>query len=109
MAATIALLMLYGLPTKDPEPLTTGTRAAPGQPVRLITDSPDPTLTGSLRDRVTGKRFEKAGRVVVNPVVFRFSGQGLTTTGTYVEMGSRLAEPVLLGSAPLAVRGRIKR
>ncbi|MFI0979858.1 hypothetical protein ACH4SP_23005 [Streptomyces sp. NPDC021093] len=29
--------------------------------------------------------------------------------GTYTEMASRLAEPVLLGFAVLAVRGRVKR
>ena len=33
----------------------------------------------------------------------------LTTAGTYVEMASRLTEPVLLGLAALAVRGRVKR
>lgn len=48
-------------------------------------------------------------RVVVNSVIFRSSGQDRTTAGTYTEMASRLAEPVLLGLAVLAVRGRIKR
>ncbi|MFG1808275.1 hypothetical protein [Streptomyces sp. NPDC049040] len=42
-------------------------------------------------------------------VIFRSSGKDLTTAGTYTEMASRLTEPVLLGLAVLAVRGRIKR
>ncbi|MFD0448956.1 hypothetical protein [Streptomyces rhizosphaericus] len=46
---------------------------------------------------------------MVNSVVFRSSGQDLTTTGTYTEMASRPTEPVLLGLAALAIRGRVKR
>ncbi|MFE7400299.1 hypothetical protein [Streptomyces sp. NPDC057557] len=42
-------------------------------------------------------------------MIFRSSGQNLTTVGTYTEMGSRPTEPVLLGLAALAIRGRIKR
>ncbi|MCM2416101.1 pentapeptide repeat-containing protein [Streptomyces sp. RKAG290] len=48
-------------------------------------------------------------RVVINSVVFRSSGQDLTTAGTYTEMASLLVEPALLGLAVLAVRGRVKR
>ncbi len=44
----------------------------------------------------------------LNSVVFRSSGQALTTAGTYIEMTSRLTEPVLLGPAVLAVRNRVK-
>ncbi|WAZ27358.1 hypothetical protein STRCI_005798 [Streptomyces cinnabarinus] len=47
--------------------------------------------------------------VTFNSVIFRSSGQDLTTAGTYIEMGSRLLEPILLALAVLAVRGRIKR
>ncbi|THA71800.1 hypothetical protein E6P78_04160 [Streptomyces sp. A0958] len=36
-------------------------------------------------------------------------GQDLTTAGDYIEMTSRLTEPVLLGLAALAIRGRVKR
>jgi hypothetical protein len=60
-------------------------------------------------DRFTAKRFEKALNVTLNSVIFRSSGQDLTTTGTYITMGSRLLEPALLALAVLAVRGRIKR
>jgi hypothetical protein len=42
-------------------------------------------------------------------VIFRSSGQDLTTAGTYTEMASHIAEPVLLGLAVPAVRSRIKR
>lgn len=58
---------------------------------------------------MTTERFEKSLRVVINSVVFRSSGQNLTTAGTYSEMASRLMEPVLLGFAVLAIRNRVKR
>ncbi|MFJ9685007.1 pentapeptide repeat-containing protein [Streptomyces bacillaris] len=110
MAATVAVMVLWGLPVDDPKPITTGRQAAVGQQVTLTTDTPDPVNpTGPLPDRATSERFEKALRVVVNSVVFRSSGQDLTTIGTYTEMISRLAEPVLLGLAVLAVRSRVKR
>ncbi|MFJ9924160.1 pentapeptide repeat-containing protein [Streptomyces rubiginosohelvolus] len=110
MAATVAVMVLWGLPVDDPKPATTGRQAAVGQQVTLTTDTPDPVNpTGPLPDRATSERFEKALRVVVNSVVFRSSGQDLTTIGTYTEMVSRLAEPVLLGLAVLAVRSRVKR
>ncbi|MFE1891718.1 pentapeptide repeat-containing protein [Streptomyces microflavus] len=110
MAATVAVMVLWGLPVDDPKPTTTGRQAAVGQLVTLTTDTPDPVNpTGPLPDRATSERFEKALRVVVNSVVFRSSGQDLTTIGTYTEMISRLAEPVLLGLAVLAVRSRVRR
>ncbi|MFD3794970.1 pentapeptide repeat-containing protein [Streptomyces californicus] len=110
MAATVAVMVLWGLPVDEPKPTTTGRQAAVGHQVTLTTDTPDPVNpTGPLPDRVTSERFEKALRVVINSVVFRSSGQDLTTIGTYTEMISRLAEPVLLGLAVLAVRSRVKR
>ncbi|MEU5137458.1 pentapeptide repeat-containing protein [Streptomyces californicus] len=110
MAATVAVMVLWGLPVDEPKPTTTGRQAAVGHQVTLTTDTPDPVNpTGPLPDRVTSERFEKALRVVINSVVFRSSGQDLTTIGTYTEMVSRLAEPVLLGLAVLAVRSRVKR
>ncbi|MDG9720659.1 hypothetical protein [Streptomyces sp. DH24] len=110
MAATIAVMVLWGLPTDDPKPRTTGQQVRAGQNLVLITDTPNPrNPTGALTERVTTGRFEKALRVVINSVIFRSSGQDLTTTGTYTEMTSRLAEPVLLGLAVLAVRSRVKR
>ncbi|WP_308427891.1 pentapeptide repeat-containing protein [Streptomyces roseolilacinus] len=109
-AVTITVMVLWGLPADDPKPTTTGRQVAVGQEVVLTTATPDPVNpTGPLTGRVTAERFEKALRVVINSVVFRSSGQDLTTTGTYTEMTSRLAEPVLLGLAVLAVRSRVKR
>jgi hypothetical protein len=108
MASTILAMLLWGLPVDDPKPQTTG--KVTGQDIRLITDTPDPANpVGPLRERVSTKRFEKALRVVVNSVIFRSSGQNLTTTGIYTEMASRLFEPVLLGFAVFAIRGRVKR
>jgi hypothetical protein len=75
--------------------------------VSFIIDKGDPQ--NPTHDRFTGERFEKALNVTLNSVIFRSSGQDLTTTGAYIEMSSRLLEPVLLALAVLAVRGRIKR
>jgi hypothetical protein len=110
MAVTIAAIVLWGLPADDPSPTTTGRQVAVGQKIVFTTDTPDPVNpTGPLIERVTTERLEKSLRVVINSVIFRSSGQDLTTTGTYTEMTSRLAEPVLLGLAVLAVRSRVKR
>ncbi|WP_369687038.1 pentapeptide repeat-containing protein [Streptomyces somaliensis] len=110
MAVTVAVMVLWGLPAEDPKPTTTGRQVAVGQEVVLTTGTPAPVNpTGPLTGRVTAERLEKALRVVVNSVVFRSSGQDLTTTGTYTEMVSRLTEPVLLGLAVLAVRSRVRR
>jgi uncharacterized protein YjbI with pentapeptide repeats len=110
MAVTIAVMVLWGLPADAPKPTTTGRQAAVGQEIVLTTDTPEPVNpTGPPAERVTTERVEKSLRVVINSVIFRSSGQDLTTTGTYTEMASRLVEPVLLGLAVLAVRSRVKR
>ncbi|MFD9374139.1 pentapeptide repeat-containing protein [Streptomyces sp. NPDC059999] len=107
MLATVVLMMGFGLPQDDPKQRATGTVPAGGGKVTFEIDKPDPqNPTGN---RFTGKRFEKALKVTLNSVVFRSSGQDLTTAGTYIEMTSRLTEPVLLGLAVLAVRNRVKR
>ncbi|MER6959531.1 MULTISPECIES: pentapeptide repeat-containing protein [unclassified Streptomyces] len=108
MAATVLVMMLWGLPKETPRTATAGRLV--GQDIMLTTDKPDPANpSGPLRARVNSKRWEKSLRVVVNSVVFRSSGQDLTTTGTYAEMASRVTEPVLLGLAALAIRSRVKR
>ncbi|MDQ0577852.1 hypothetical protein QF030_000030 [Streptomyces rishiriensis] len=90
-----------------PKQTATGTVPAGGGKVTFEIDKTDPqNPTGN---RFTGERFEKALNVTLNSVVFRSSGQDLTTTGTYIEMTSRLTEPVLLGLAVLAIRNRVKR
>ncbi|MGK5498969.1 pentapeptide repeat-containing protein [Streptomyces sp. URMC 125] len=110
MAVTFTVLLLWGLPADDPEPTITGRQVTAGKNITLTADTPDPRPPdGPLGERVTAERIDKALRVVVTSVVFRSSGQNLTPVGTYTEMASRLAEPVLLGLAVLAVRSRVKR
>jgi hypothetical protein len=107
MLLTIALLMAVGLAQDTPKQTATGTVPAGGGKVTFEIDKDDPkNPTGN---RLTGERFEKALNVTLNSVVFRSSVQDLTTAGTYIEMTSRLTEPVLLGLAVLAVRNRVKR
>ncbi|MER7397799.1 pentapeptide repeat-containing protein [Streptomyces sp. NPDC000151] len=100
MAATVVLMMAYGLPDTPARdyPASAG-----------VIGKRHPELQRPFLDRFTGERAEKAADVVIHSVVFRASGQNLTTAGTYIEMVSRLSEPALLGLAVLAVRGRIKR
>ncbi|MFB7335989.1 pentapeptide repeat-containing protein [Streptomyces adustus] len=107
MSLTVLLLMGIGLPSHDPDPATTGTLH--GSSISLNTNTPDPALHGGWQKRMTWTRTEKATRVAINSVIFRSSGQNLTTTGTYIEMTSRLLEPTLLALGLLAIRGRIKR
>ncbi|WP_443032984.1 pentapeptide repeat-containing protein [Streptomyces sp. DH10] len=104
---TVVLLMAVGLAQDTPKQTATGTVPAGGGRVTFEIDKDDPkNPTGN---RFTGERFKKALNVTLNSVVFRSSGQDLTTAGTYIEMASRVTEPVLLGLAVVAVRNRIKR
>ncbi|MET8747825.1 pentapeptide repeat-containing protein [Streptomyces sp. NPDC004728] len=108
MTATVLSMMLWGLPKDAPKPQSTGTLT--GRHLTFSTDTPDPVdPAGPVTDRLTLRRFDKSLRVVINSVIFRSSGQDLTTAGTYIEMLSRIGEPTLLGFAVLAVRGRVKR
>ncbi|MEU8919043.1 pentapeptide repeat-containing protein [Streptomyces nigrescens] len=108
MTSTVLAMMLWGVAKDDPKPESTGT--VTGRHIALTTNTPGPENPDtSLSARLTSKRFEKSLRVVINSVIFRSSGQDLTTAGTYVEMSSRIVEPLFLGLAVLAVRGRVKR
>ncbi|AZM57051.1 hypothetical protein DMA15_34510 [Streptomyces sp. WAC 01529] len=107
MLVTIVLLMGFGLPQDSPKQEATGTVPPGGGRVTFEIGKDDPRNPAG--NRFTGERFEKALNVTLNSVVFRSSGQDLTTTGTYIEMASRLAEPILLGLAVLAIRNRVKR
>ncbi|WP_406448123.1 pentapeptide repeat-containing protein [Streptomyces sp. NBC_00876] len=109
VVATIVLMMGLGLPDSSPHEVATGTVPVGGGQVTLTVDKEDPRLTLPVGDRFTGERADKAVQVVLNSVVFRASGQDLTTWGTYTEMVSRFTEPVLLALAVLAMRSRIKR
>ncbi|MFH8419308.1 hypothetical protein [Streptomyces collinus] len=107
MLFTIVLLMAFGLAQDSPKQTATGTVPAGEGKVTFEIDKDDPqNPTGN---RFTGERFGKALNITLNSVVFRSSGQELTTAGTSIEMTSRLTEPVLLGLAILAVGNRIKR
>ncbi|MEU6624011.1 pentapeptide repeat-containing protein [Streptomyces litmocidini] len=108
MTATVLVMMLWGLPQADPDPVSAGT--TDGRRITLTTRKPEPVNPkGPYTKRLSTARFEKSVRVVANSVIFRASGQDLTTIGTYVEMTARLVEPALLGLAVLAVRNRVKR
>ncbi|MEW2404185.1 pentapeptide repeat-containing protein [Streptomyces sp. NPDC046862] len=108
MGITVLLMMLWGLPQDAPKPQSTGTLT--GRSIMMTTDTPDPVNPdGPYAERLSTERCEKSLRVVINSVIFRSSSQDLTTVGTYTEMASRLTEPVLLGLAFLAIRGRVKR
>ncbi|MGA5492560.1 pentapeptide repeat-containing protein [Streptomyces pseudogriseolus] len=107
MLLTIVLLMAFGLAQDTPKQTATGAVPPGGGKVTFEIGKDDPqNPTG---DRFTGKRFEKALNVTLDSVVFRSSGQDLTTAGSYIEMTSRFTEPVLLGLAVLAIRNRVKR
>jgi len=106
--ATLTALVFWGLPSQAPTAVSTG--VIHGHSFQEITTTPKPVNpNGSLPSRATSQRFEKGLRVVVNSVIFRSSGQILTTSGTYIEMSSRVIEPIFLGLAILAIRSRLKR
>ncbi|MFF6880023.1 pentapeptide repeat-containing protein [Streptomyces sp. NPDC012474] len=108
MLITMLAMMFWGIP-KESAKLESSGRLS-GNQITITTETPDPeNPSGSYLARLSVERFEKSLRVVINSVVFRSSEQDLTTSGKYVEMVSRVVEPVFLGLAVLAVRGRIKR
>ncbi|MBZ4020134.1 hypothetical protein CCS38_31245 [Streptomyces purpurogeneiscleroticus] len=107
MLVTVVLLMGFGLPRDSPKQRATGSVPSSGGNVTFVIEKD--IAQNPSEDRITRHRFEKALNVTLNSVVFRASGQDLTTAGTYIEMISRLLEPTLLALAVFAVRGRIKR
>ncbi|SCK47154.1 pentapeptide repeat-containing protein [Streptomyces sp. WMMB 322] len=100
MTITVLLMVGFGLPD---------TPAKPYPPGAGVIGNQNPQVHADFPDRFTTARAQKAADVVINSVVFRSSGQSLTTAGRYTEMASRFTEPVLLALALLAVRGRVKR
>ncbi|WP_435798841.1 pentapeptide repeat-containing protein [Streptomyces microflavus] len=107
MLITVVLLMGFGLPQDTPKQTAIGIVPAGGGKVTFEIDKDDPR--NPTDERFTGERFDKALNVTLNSVVFRSADQDLTTAGTYIEMISRITEPILLGLAVLAVRNRVKR
>jgi hypothetical protein len=109
VALFLLLLMGLGLPDASPRQTAAGRVPDGGGRAVLVIDTEEPRLTLPVTERFTAERAEKSLRVVLNSVVFRSSGQNLTTAGGYLDMAARFAGPVLLGLAALAVRGRVKR
>ncbi|MEW2129063.1 hypothetical protein AB0898_01335 [Streptomyces sp. NPDC005435] len=108
MAATVLVMMLWGVPVKAAETVSTGRLT--GRSITLTNGTTELVAPdGPLSERLTAQRLDTSLRVVVDSVVFRSSSQDLTTAGTYAEMLSRIAEPALLALALLATRGRVKR
>jgi hypothetical protein len=90
----------------SPQAAVSCRRNSPPPRSRVPMGPPHLTITGN---RLTLERADQAVRACVNAVVFRTSGQNLTRTGNYIEMASRIIEPILLALAVLAVRARVKR
>ncbi|MFE9766720.1 pentapeptide repeat-containing protein [Streptomyces sp. NPDC005808] len=109
MAVTIVLMMGCGLPNQAAKQTATGIASAPGKETTLVIEVPKQNLTIPFDKRWTLSRLERSGRIVINSVIFRSSGQGLTSAGVWIEMTSRFTEPIFLGLSILAIRGRIKR
>lgn len=109
MAVTVVVLMMWGIPMTPSAPRLAGDVPTGGGRVVLTGEGLDPRLDSAMRKRWTLERLERAGRVVMNSVVFRSSGQDLTKQGAWIEMASRLGEPILLGFVAVAARGRVKR
>jgi uncharacterized protein YjbI with pentapeptide repeats len=108
-AITFLRLLTLGLPDNQLDPQITGTISAPGGHAVLTQSTPDPQLTLRLAQRFTADRADQASLVVVNSVIFRSTGTTLTGPGTWIEIISRIGEPVLLGFAAVAARGRVQR
>ncbi|MEU3873561.1 MULTISPECIES: pentapeptide repeat-containing protein [Streptomyces] len=106
MTATVLATALWGLPGTAPTAVARG-GGVPGN--FTLTSAPPADPTGAVRDRLTARRLGRSVPVALNAAVFRAPGQDLTVTGTYIDIASRMTEPVLLGLAVLSVRGRIKR
>ncbi|WEB38695.1 hypothetical protein MOV08_04865 [Streptomyces yunnanensis] len=54
MAATIAVMVLRGLPADAPKPITTGQQVAAGEKITLATDTPAPHYpSGSWTEHLT--------------------------------------------------------
>ena len=108
-AVTFLLMLALGLPDNQLDPQITGTIPAPGGRAALSESTPDPALTLPFGQRFSLARADQAGLVVVNSVIFRSTDATLTEPGTWIEIISRIGEPILLGFAAVAARGRVQR
>lgn len=108
-AITFLLMMAVGLPDTQPSTEISGNVPTSGGPVTLTESTPDPDLTLPWSRRFTATRADLAGLVVVNSVIFRTTDDTYTAPGTWIEIISRIGEPVLLGFGAVAARGRVQR
>jgi uncharacterized protein YjbI with pentapeptide repeats len=112
LVSVIVLLTLWGLPSSStPAAASLSiTGVPPAQRVNLPAQSTPAMPTGPLLDRLTSAgRIERSARTALGAVVFRDTGQQLTTPGRYIEMAGRLLGPVLLALTLLSIRNRVKR
>jgi hypothetical protein len=114
LAAVTVLLALWGLPPATPPAAAslsiTGSPPAQRGTLNLPAQTTPAIPTGPLAGRLTDPdRVERAARTALGAVVFRDTGQQLTTPGRYIEMAGRLLGPVLLALALLSIRNRVKR
>src|SRR6185503_13433161 len=106
---TFLLMLAVGLPDSQPSTQITGTIPPRGGTTVLTEAAPNPALDLPWAERFTADRAEQAALVVVNSVIFRTTNDTYTTPGTWIEIVSRIGEPVLLAFAAVAARGRIQR
>jgi uncharacterized protein YjbI with pentapeptide repeats len=112
LTTVTVLLVLWGLPSSSTSPAASLniTGVPPAQRVAFSAPSTPAMPTGPLADRITSAgRIERAARTALGAVVFRDTGQQLTTPGRYIEMAGRLLGPVLLALTLLSIRNRVKR
>lgn len=112
ITATVVALMIWGIPAGDPPPVQSIRGPLPsGHQIDVSTYArrPGGRAPGPWQEKFSRQRAERAARTALNSVLFHSAGQGLTRPGTYIEMASRLVEPVLLVLAAFALRGRVKR
>ncbi len=64
---------------------------------------------GLLGEASVTARLGEALQVAVNRALLRGQNENLTYTGLWITTGLRIAGPLLLGLAALAIRGRIRR
>jgi hypothetical protein len=103
LAAVTGLLALWACrPRPRRQPRASATGSPPVQRDTLNLPGTPPIPAGALADRVTDAgRIERAARTAIGAVVFRDTGQQLTTPGRYPEMAGRLLGPVVLALALL--------
>lgn len=99
------ILIGWGLPQPAQQQVTGAIQ--PGQ-ATLVVSEPPPVLPPASQ-RWTLARSERAMQISIGAIVFRDVEQKLTSTGTWTVTVARIAGPLLLALAVLAIRARVKR